>query len=193
MKMSMRWYGKNDAIPLKYFKQIPGVTGIVSAVYDVKVGEAWPEEAIKQLVESVNAEGLTLEVIESVPVHEDIKLGRNNRFEYIENYKKTLRLLAKYGVKVVCYNFMPIFDWTRSDVTHRLLDGSETLVYYNDQVEKINPLAGTLNLPGWDSSYQKDDIVELFRAYENVTKEDLWENLLRDAWALRRRMWLRPG
>ncbi|MER2582911.1 MAG: mannonate dehydratase, partial [Candidatus Competibacter sp.] len=114
MKMSFRWYGDSDPVSLDYIRQIPGVEQIVSAVYDVPVGEVWPVANIQALKAKIESRGLKLEVIESVPVHEDIKLGKPTRDRLIENYCQSLRNLAQCGIKVVCYNFMPVFDWTRT-------------------------------------------------------------------------------
>lgn len=175
--MTFRWYGDSDPVTLSHIRQIPGVTGIVSAIYDVPVGEVWPQEKIFALKNKVEAHGLTLEVIESVPVHEDIKLGLPTRDRYIANYQQTLRNLAQAGVGVVCYNFMPVFDWTRSDLNYKLPDGSTCLIYNEETVQKMNPLTGDLSLPGWDSSYTKDGLKALLEQYQNITEEDLWENL----------------
>lgn len=177
MKMTFRWYGKNDPVTLEKIKQIPGVTGIVSAIYDIPVGEAWDSDSIINLKNEVEAAGLELSVIESVPVHEDIKLGGGNRDKYIDNYCKTIRNLAKAGIDCVCYNFMPVFDWTRSDLAHLLPDGSNALSYDCDTVLNMNPLTGDLSLPGWDSSYTKDGMKSLLEQYKNVSEEDLWNNL----------------
>ena len=81
------------------------------------------------------------------------------------------------GVKCICYNFMPVFDWTRTQLDKPLADGSTALVYYKDQLEKMDPLTGELSLPGWDASYKKEDLKALFEAYSRLTEEDLWENL----------------
>jgi mannonate dehydratase len=117
MQMTFRWYGKKlDTIALSFIKQIPGVSGIVWALHDVPVGYCWEMERIKQVKDELAKAGFNNEVVESVNVHEDIKLGIPSRKKYIENYKNTLRNLGKAGVKVVCYNFMPIFDWTRTDL-----------------------------------------------------------------------------
>lgn len=116
-----------------------------------------------------------MEVIESVPVHEDIKLGRDTRDQYIENYKENIRLLAKHGVKCICYNFMPVFDWTRSQLDHKLKDGSSALIYYKEDVEKLDPTK--LSLPGWDESYSPEEMKELIDAYKTIGEEGLWENL----------------
>lgn len=125
----------------------------------------------------MNRAGLELEVIESVPVHEDIKLGQGRCREYIGHYKDTLCNLGKTGVKCVCYNFMPIFDWTRTQLDKSLPDGSTALVYYKEQLEKMDPLTGDLSLPGWDSSYEKSELRALFAQYGELTREDLWGNL----------------
>ena len=102
MKMTFRWYGEKDSIPLEYIKQIPNMSGVVTAVYEAEVGEVWPEEKIARLKDLCKKAGLETEVIESVPVHEDIKLGKPTRDRLIENYAKTIRNLGKYGVKCIC-------------------------------------------------------------------------------------------
>lgn len=177
MQMTFRWYGNDDPVTLEKIRQIPGVTGIVSAIYDIPVGEVWDFERISELKKEIEDSGLTLSVIESVPVHEDIKMGCGDRDRYIENYCSTLRNLAKAGIDCVCYNFMPVFDWTRSDLAYPLPDGSNALIYDNETVRKMNPLSGDLSLPGWDSSYTKDDMRSLLEAYGKITEEDLWNNL----------------
>ena len=177
MKMTFRWYGDDDPVTLEKIRQIPGMKGIVSAIYDIPVGEVWPEEKIKELKDKVEAAGLELSVIESVPVHEDIKMGTGDRDRYIENYCQTLRNLSKFGVDCVCYNFMPVFDWTRSDLAHELPDGSNALVYYKEQVAHMDPIKGDLSLPGWDASYTKDSLAKLLESYSHITEEDMWNNL----------------
>ena len=177
MIMTFRWYGKDDPVTLDKIRQIPGMRGIVSAIYDVPVGEAWPLERILELKKEIEDKGLELSVIESVPVHEDIKMGTGDRDRYIENYCTTIRNLAKAGVDCVCYNFMPVFDWTRSDLAYELPDGSNALIFDEKTVEKMDPLTGELSLPGWDSSYTKDSLKALLEAYSKITEEDLWNNL----------------
>lgn len=175
MKMTFRWYGDDDSISLDSIRQIPCVTGVVTAVYSVPVGQVWPQEEIDRMKFEVNAKGLEMEVIESVPVHEDIKLGRGDYQLYIDNYKENIRRLAKAGVKCICYNFMPVFDWTRSRLDQPLADGSNALVYYKDDVDKMDPTKMTL--PGWDASYSPDEINELVNEYKKIGEEGLWENL----------------
>lgn len=177
MKMSFRWYGTDDPVTLTNIRQIPNMHSIVTAVYDVPVGEVWSEESIAALKKDVEEADLVFDIIESVPVHEDIKLGKPSRERYIENYKENIRRLSKAGIKVICYNFMPVFDWTRTQLDHELPDKSTSLVYYQEQLEKMDPLTGELSLPGWDSSYTKESLREVFAEYAKITEEDLWSNL----------------
>lgn len=175
MKMTFRWYGYDDKNTLNYIRQIPGVTGVVTALYSVPVGEAWPEEEVKKLKEYVNSYNLEMEVIESVPVSEDIKLRQGDYKRHLENFKKNIRLLGKYGVKCICYNFMPIFDWTRSQLDHVNKDGSQSLVYYEEDVAKMDPTK--LTLPGWDASYKPEEVAGLIKKYQAIGEEGLWNNL----------------
>ncbi len=175
--MTFRWYGENDSISLEKIRQIPNMYSVVTAVYDVPVGEVWPQENIDRLKTLCEEKGLKMEVIESVPVHEDIKLGLPTRDKYIAAYQENIRRLGKAGVKCICYNFMPVFDWTRTQLDKVGFDGSNSLVYYADQIAKMNPLDGSLSLPGWDSSYKKEDLKKLFEQYANVNEEKLFENL----------------
>ena len=177
MKLSFRWYGEQDKISLKYISQIPNMYSVVTAVYDVPVGEVWPQESIDRLKKLTEKAGLKFEVIESVPVHEDIKLGLPTRDKYIEAYKENIRRLGKAGVKCICYNFMPVFDWTRTQLDKVAKDGSTSLVYYKEQLEKMDPINGELSLPGWDASYKKEDLKHLFELYKSVDEEKLFENL----------------
>jgi len=176
MKMSFRWYGESDSIPLEYIRQIPGMHGVVSAVYDVPVGEIWPVEKIRRLKDVIEQHGLKFDVIESVPVHEDIKLGKPERERLIANYCTTLRHLAACGLKVVCYNFMPVFDWTRTTLDHKLPDGSSCLAFDTDVVSRIDISKG-IALPGWDSSYSAGELKALLAAYASVDEAALWRNL----------------
>ena len=177
MEMTFRWYGKEDPVKIEYIAQIPGMKGIVTAIYDIPVGEEWPLDKILELKESVEKHNLELSVIESVPVHEDIKLGLPTRDRYIENYKNTLKNLGKAGVKTVCYNFMPVFDWTRSNLAYELPDGSTTLIYDQEEVAKMDPNLGELHLPGWDTSYTAEGMKNLLGQYKDIDEEKLWENL----------------
>jgi mannonate dehydratase len=173
MKMIFRWYGDSDPVPLSHIRQIPGVQGIASAVYDVPVGETWPLASIRALKARIEAHALRFEVVESVPVHEDVKLGKPDRDRLIENYCQTLRNLASCGIKVVCYNFMPVFDWTRTTLDMELPDGSTTLGFDVETVERID-LAKGIELPGWDTSYKPEQLKALLAEYADVDEERLW-------------------
>ncbi len=177
MEMTFRWYGKDDPVKIEYIKQIPGMKGIVTAIYDIPVGEVWPLEKILELKNEVESHGLKISVIESVPVHEDIKLGLPTRDRYIDNYIQTIRNLAEAGIDTICYNFMPVFDWTRSDLNYELEDGSTCLIYDEEQVKKMDPALGELELPGWDTSYGEGGLKGLLDQYKDIDEEALWNNL----------------
>lgn len=177
MKSAFRWYGTTDPVTLKQIRQIPGMRSIVSAVYDVPPGEVWPEESLIKLAADCRAHGLIFDVVESIPVTEEIKLGRPERERHIENYCETLRRCARVGVKCVTYNFMPVFDWTRTQLNKQAPDGSTSLVMYWEQLKGLDPLKDDIHLPGWDASYTKEEIRGLLRAYGELGEEGLWENL----------------
>jgi len=174
--MSFRWFGDSDPVSLQYIRQIPGMHGIVSAVYDVPVGETWPVEKIKALKAKVEAHELALDVIESVPVHEDIKLGKPSRDRLIANYQQTIRNLGASGIKVICYNFMPVFDWTRTSLAKVLPDGSTTLTFSTKEIDAIDVAKG-ISLPGWDTSYKADELKALLDEYAQIDSEKLWAHL----------------
>ena len=176
MKMTFRWYGEKDSIPLNYIKQIQGVSGVVTAVYDVPVGEVWPFEKLKKLKALCKKNNLEMEVIESIPVHEDIKLGKPTRDKYIENFKKNIINCGKLGVKCVCYNFMPVFDWLRTDLHFKHKDGATSLAYNHETLMKLDPK--NLHLPGWDESYSPKELRSLLKEYEGITHEKLFNNLV---------------
>lgn len=176
MKMTFRWYGDADPVTLQNIRQIPGMSGVVSAIYDVPAGEVWSEDSIISLKNKAADHGLKFEVVESVPVPEDIKLGKPDRDRQIENYCQTIRHLAKHGVKVICYNFMPVFDWTRTDLAMPLPDGSNCLSFSSDAMSKVDPSQG-FTLPGWDASYKPEEFRALLAEYEKINEEVLWANL----------------
>lgn len=186
MKMSFRWFGsKYDSVTLKQIKQIPGVKGIITTLYHTKPGEVWTIEDIKKLKKEVNDAGLEIDGIESVNIHDDIKAGGPNRDLYINNYIKTLENLGKENINLVCYNFMPVFDWTRSDLFKLREDGSTVLSYDQEKIDSIDInslLKNTFDnsngyiMPGWEPD-RLEKIKELFDLYKNVTEEDLFNNL----------------
>ena len=179
MKMTFRYFGaQSDAVPLWKIKQIPGMSGVMGVLDKKAPGEVWEEDEIRAYVDEVHSAGLECEVIESVNVHEDIRMGLPTRDGYIKNYCATVRNLAKYGVKVIIYNFMPVFDWLRTDL-NRLIeeDGSYSMYYDEAEIEGLSPLAGSngFSLPGWE----KERMAELkttLAHYAELDNEGLLKN-----------------
>lgn len=185
MKLSFRWYGEDDKVTLENIRQIPGMHTIVTAVYDVPPGEVWPMAAIESLKNQIEEAGLHFEVVESIPVHEAIKLGKPERDKYIENYCENIRRVAAAGVKCICYNFMPVFDWTRTELARVRPDGSTVLAYTQEAVDALDPekmfesIAGDMNgtvMPGWEPE-RMAKVKELFEMYQNIDDDTLFENL----------------
>lgn len=185
MQMGFRWFGSaDDPINLQQIKQIPGMAQVVGALFDVPVGDVWPKEKIAALKKEVNDAGLKMDVIESVNIHDDIKIGKSTRDQYIENYKTTIRNLSEYGVKVICYNFMPVFDWLRTNLHYQLADNSNVMAFEadrltNDPQEMIDQIKNNSKgfiLPGWEPE-RLAEIKRLFDAYKDVDEDKLTENL----------------
>lgn len=186
MQMTFRWFGsEKDTVTLEQIKQIPNVVGVVPALHNLPAGEAWKLDDIMKMKSEIEKSGLTMECIESVNVHEDIKIGLPTRDKYIENYKTSIRNLAKAGVKVICYNFMPVFDWTRTDLAMDMGDGATCLSYDGVQIEGKSPEqmfkdvddnSNGYAMPGWETE-RMPEIKELFEKYKGVTSDDLWNNL----------------
>jgi mannonate dehydratase len=176
MDLTFRWFGPRDPIPLTYIRQIPAVRGIVGALFDIPIGEPWPLDRVESLREEVEAHGMPLAVVESIPVHEDIKLGRPTRDWLIDNYCESVRSLGRAGVSVLCYNFMPVFDWMRTNLALRLTDGSTALSYDDAALANIDLSRGTADLPGWATAYSGEDLRKLLDGYRSVNEEKLWDN-----------------
>lgn len=186
MKMTLRWFGSDvDSVPLKYIRQIPGVKGVVTTLYDIPAGEVWPKERIRAINDEVEQFDLKILGIESVNIHDAIKVGLPERDHYIENYIKTLKNLSSEGIHLVCYNFMPVFDWTRSDLAKEREDGSTVLSYNQDIIDQINPTdmfkqidtkSNGFVLPGWEPE-RMTRIQSLFKMYKDVDSIKLFENL----------------
>lgn len=178
MKQGWRWYGDADAISLKEIRQA-GVTDIVAALYERKPGEVWPIKDIKARQKKVREHGMTWSVVESVPVHEDIKKRTGDYKRYIENYKRTLINLAKCGIKTVCYNFMPILDWTRSDLEYVLPDGSSCLGYDEYEVAAFDLFS--LKRPGAEKDFDAKTIVrakKLWAKYSPAKRKRVEKSIL---------------
>lgn len=186
MEMTLRWFGKKfDSVPLEHIRQIPGVVGVVTTLYDTAPGEVWKTENIKSIKQEIEEAGLKLKGIESVNIHDAIKVGTKERDQYIENYITTLERLGAEGIDLVCYNFMPVFDWTRSDLAKKRADGSTVLSYDQEIIDAIDPdkmmdsmdeKSNGFVLPGWEPE-RMARIKELFEMYKDVDEEKLFANL----------------
>ncbi len=178
MTQCMRWYGPNDKVRLSDIKQA-GCSEVVTALHQVPVGDVWSTELIKERLAIVSQAGLDWKVIESLPVHEDIKKRRGNYELYISNYKESLRNLAECGLTVVTYNFMPILDWLRTDPFHVLPTGARTLKF-----ERLGYIAFELYLlkrPGAENDFtdkEKEDAREYLDNLTQEKKEKLFRNML---------------
>ena len=170
---------------LKQIRQIPGVTGVITTLYDTAPGEVWSRERIRELKREVEESGLHIAGIESVNVHEAIKAGTPKREEYIANYAETLENLGKEDIHLVCYNFMPVFDWTRTELARVRPDGSTVLAYTQKAVDELDPdkmfdsIAGEMNgtvMPGWEPD-RLERVKEWFALYREVDEEKLFANL----------------
>lgn len=185
MKMTFRWYGEgNDSVALKQIRQIPGCTGLMGVLDRYAAGDVWELDAIRDYVGHVNEAGLEVEVIESVNVHEDIKLGLPSRDKYIENYCKTIENLAACGVKVIVYNFMPVFDWLRTDLARVIEDGSNVLYYDDEELKGMTPLtlveeteknSNGFTLPGWEPARLKE-LERVLELYRDIDEDKLLAN-----------------
>jgi mannonate dehydratase len=183
MVLSFRWYGASDPVPLDAIRQIPGVRGIVSALHDVPPGEAWTADAVVALRQRVEDAGLTLSCIESIPVPEGIKLGTGARERLVETWCASVEAVGAAGVPVVCYNFMPVFDWTRTSLHRPMPDGSEALAYVEGELAEVEEALASGGLPGWMDAHSPDDLRRLFAAYAAVDPERMWDHL---GWFLER-------
>ncbi|MDA3845280.1 MAG: mannonate dehydratase [Vallitaleaceae bacterium] len=185
MKMTFRWYGKgNDSVKLSYIKQIPNTEGIVWALHDLAAGEVWPMDRILAVKKQADEYGLNIDVVESVNVHESIKMGIDEREVYIDNYIETINRLGKVGVKVICYNFMPVFDWVRTELFHEMPDGSTALFFDKHTVETIKAhdlfelvsANSNYTMAGWEPERLKElDVV--LATYKDIGVDDLFANL----------------
>jgi mannonate dehydratase len=186
MEMTLRWYGTGfDTVTLRQIRQIPGVKGVITTLYDTTPGEVWPRERIQALKKEVEAENMHIAGIESVNVCDAIKVGSPDRDKYIDNYIQTLENLGLEDIHLVCYNFMPVFDWTRTELARRRHDGSTVLAYNQETIDSIDPenmfasISKDSNgavMPGWEPE-RMAKIKELFEMYKDIDEEKLFANL----------------
>lgn len=187
MDMTLRWYGPGyDSVTLKQIRQIPGVKNVITTLFGKQAGERWLPEEIAELKRIVEDAGLGIAGIESVNVSDDIKIGTAKADEHIDNYIKTLQALGEADIHVVCYNFMPVFDWTRSELARERADGSTVLAYNQDTVDMIDTehmkesvakMSNGFVMPGWEPE-RLDRLKELFEMYKDVDAEKLFNNLV---------------
>jgi mannonate dehydratase len=178
MKETWRWFGPADPIPLAHIAQA-GATGIVTSLHDIATGDIWPLERIIERKQTIEAAGLQWSVIESIPLHNDIKTRSGNYAHYINNYQQSLRNLAAAGLTDVCYNFMPVVDWTRTDLNYLLPDGSQALRF--DLIDFIAYDVLILQRPNARSSYTTEQLTQAeqrFAVLSAERKQQLESNII---------------
>jgi mannonate dehydratase len=183
MKMTWRWFGDADSVRLEQIAQIPCVRGIVGTIEDIPVGAVWTLERLLAYKAQVEAAGFTLDVIESIPVAEAIKLGLPERDSLIDAYCESIRNMGRAGIPILCYNFMPVFDWMRTEMIYNLPDASVVTRYVNAAMLAYDLSQGMETRVAWTKGFSGDEIQTALREYEQIDEEALLENF---AYFLRR-------
>lgn len=187
MQLSMRWFGtRHDTVPLRYIRQVPGVVGVVTTLYDTLPGQVWDRGAIHAMKAEVESHGLRVTGIESVNVHDAIKAALPERDMYIDRYMETLTRLGEAGIDLVCYNFMPVFDFTRSQLNKLREDGATVFAYDQALIDRLDPermndymadISKGYVMPGWEPE-RVGELTRLFALYQGVDDRKLFDNLV---------------
>lgn len=187
MRMSFRWYGSSyDSVSLENIKQIPGITGVITTLHGKPQGEPWTYDEVKSMKQEVEAKGMRIDGIESVHVIDSIKVADQNRDHYIDNYIESLESIGRNDIHMVCYSFMPLFGWTRTELQKVLPDDSNTMAYDYDTIKNMQPdemfdmmnsQANGFRLPDWEPE-RLAEFKTLIQKYDGLTADQLFANLV---------------
>jgi len=177
MQLILRWFGPTDTVSPAHIRQVTHIDGVASALMTVDPGVVWPAEAIEERQAALAEHSLEWTVVESIPLHEDIKIGRPTRDRYIDAWCETLARVGAAGIKTVCYNFMPVFDWMRTNLEVHTFSGSLTAEFRNEDFLKLDVKKGIRKLPVWRGDFDAKSLGPRLAAYDGVDEEQLFDNL----------------